>query len=490
MESVHAVSVWEPQRKIRRVSCVDPDEVMRRHLVEGEGEPLVVRDAQTKWFPKGRWSLETLARDYGSEEVFVNDVAPFCEWDEPPMRTRKVTVAEYAAYARGEACGLANEASGTNRRWYLNSWEPFSRHADMLAAWDYPYFVEDLITHTNATNPKLVDYSKLFVGVPGCTTRLHFDAQQTHAWLAQVQGRKHFVLFAPSDGPKLRLHAWEAADGDGLRRALDPARPPDRNLYPHVYDAVPFVTILEPGEILLVPRGWWHYARCLDVCVTIMRNFANAANREQFQAAMCRGTELADRSTPKRLVVPGTACIVCGDTSVAKPCSRCRAVSYCGRACQKAHWRQHQLFCPLLAKLALDTEHMTPAPAPSTTDLFAPLRPNAARAEAANFAKDVLIEGTGRAPGHDDAMVRVHYHGFLADGQKIDSSLDKGHPLDFHLTHATVAKGWREAIRTMRTGEKARIAVPPHAAYADRGVEGKVAPNSALVFEVQLLELW
>lgn len=341
---------------------------------------------------------------------------------------------------------------------------------------------------------QVVNYSKIFIGVPGCTTRLHFDTQHTHAWLAQVQGRKQFVLFAPGDAEKLRLHAWEeragSNPGEGLRRAVDPADPPDRRVYPRVYEARPFVATLSPGEIILIPCGWWHYARCLDVCVTLMRNFANSANSDRFKVAIQTLNDQSARHTPKRLVAAGSACVVCKSSAQPiKPCSKCRAVWYCGRDCQRKAWPTHKGFCSVLADLALHQD----SPQPNTTlkpsflsqALFAPSqRPKQ------THAKHILRQGRDGPGPNDESMVRVHYVGYLADGQKIDSSIDKGRPYDFHVTHSHVAKGWRDAMLTMRIGEKARIAIPPHAAYGDRGVEGKVPPNSALVFDVELLEVW
>lgn len=114
-EPVAPIEVWSPQRAVRRVSKVDPTEVMGRHLMDGEGEPLVVTDAQEDWFnSRERWTLESLGRDYGDEEVVVNDKAPLQarrtvrgqlhaaqqEWDDPVMRSRVSTLREYAAYVR------------------------------------------------------------------------------------------------------------------------------------------------------------------------------------------------------------------------------------------------------------------------------------------------------------------------------------------------------------------------------------------------------
>ena len=72
----------------------------------------------------------------------------------------------------------------------------------------------------------------------------------------------------------------------------------------------------------------------------------------------------------------------------------------------------------------------------------------------------------------------------------MDSSRAKEKPFDFHVSRSGVARGWREAVRTMATGEKALVGVPPSAAYADRGVPHKVPKHSALVFELEVLEVW
>ena len=75
-------------------------------------------------------------------------------------------------------------------------------------------------------------------------------------------------------------------------------------------------------------------------------------------------------------------------------------------------------------------------------------------------------------------------------GQKMDSTRDKREPLAFRLGRRGVVRGFQEAIMSMRVGERALVAVPPHAAYRERGVPNKVPPHTALVFDVELLECW
>jgi len=499
-------------REVRRCAGLDAREVSARFLNAATSEPIICTDAQRTWFQQDsseeqRWTIDSLGQRFAAEEVIVNDRAPLFDWDRPATRSRSVTLADYAAYARGDTSLLKG-------LWYLNTWAPFSKHPELLREWSYPYFVEDSLTHDPAAlQQQLVDYSKLFLGVPGCCTRLHFDNLQTHAWLAQIQGRKRFVLYPPAADESLRLHFWEEhrsqSGGEGMRRAFDPlsseekSSSPDVRVYANLATTTPHVATVAPGEVLLVPMGWWHAALCLDPCVTLMRNFANASNTEPFRRAIARANDNAERLTPKR-VVPGPEafaehsllfwCAHCGASKAhkpIKPCSRCRAVAYCSRDCQKAHFaKHHKLVCSLLADVRApvvgeDDDHHKKKPTTGhpSSELFTCESVAAAR----TFAKTVLRAGKGRFPPDPDSMVRVHYETFLADGQKVDSSRDKERPMDFHMTSTNLAKGWVDAIRTMVVGEKARVVVPPAAAYRSRGVQGKVPPDTALIFDVELL---
>ena len=99
-----------------------------------------------------------------------------------------------------------------------------------------------------------------------------------------------------------------------------------------------------------------------------------------------------------------------------------------------------------------------------------------------------LVVGTGTAasPG---ATAVVHYTGWLMDGTKFDSSLDRGQPLDFVIGQGRVIKGWEEGVGTMNVGGKRELIIPPDLAYGERGAGGVIPPGATLKFEVELLEL-
>lgn len=98
----------------------------------------------------------------------------------------------------------------------------------------------------------------------------------------------------------------------------------------------------------------------------------------------------------------------------------------------------------------------------------------------------VLEEGSGESPKATDT-VKVHYEGTLINGQIFDSSIKRGEPVEFPLNH--VIPGWTEGLQLMRPGAKYRFFIPSDLAYGEHGAGDMIAPNSALIFDVELIEV-
>ena len=99
---------------------------------------------------------------------------------------------------------------------------------------------------------------------------------------------------------------------------------------------------------------------------------------------------------------------------------------------------------------------------------------------------EILNEGTGDKPGLD-STVRTHYHGTFINGDVFDSSVARNQPAEFPVSG--VIAGWTEALQQMPVGSKWKLYVPHHLAYGERGAGASIPPYSALVFEVELLDI-
>jgi len=98
-----------------------------------------------------------------------------------------------------------------------------------------------------------------------------------------------------------------------------------------------------------------------------------------------------------------------------------------------------------------------------------------------------VVTGTG-ATAVPGKLVSVHYTGWLTDGTKFDSSVDRNKPFEFPLGAGRVIKGWDEGVAGMNVGGKGQLRIPPNLGYGSTA-RGPIPANSTLVFDVELLEV-
>ena len=135
---------------------------------------------------------------------------------------------------------------------------------------------------------------------------------------------------------------------------------------------------------------------------------------------------------------------------------------------------------------AMSGSNMSSAPAAGASAAAAPAAGGGTTVSPSGLKIEEVKVGTGDVAVAGKTVV-VHYTGYLTDGTKFDSSVDRGQPFDFPLGAGRVIKGWDEGVAGMKVGGKRKLTIPPELGYGAAGAGGKIPPNATLVFDVELL---
>ena len=101
---------------------------------------------------------------------------------------------------------------------------------------------------------------------------------------------------------------------------------------------------------------------------------------------------------------------------------------------------------------------------------------------------DTEFVGSGIVAKKGD-MISVHYSGFLTNGKKFDSSVDRGEPFNFTLGQGQVIPGWDQGFEGITVGTKAKLTIHPDLAYGSMGIGGVIPEDATLVFDIELLAI-
>jgi len=264
---------------IERTSGLTP-ETFHQHFLTGIGKPVILTDAMNSWPALTRWSFELFKTRYGSDSV-----AP-STWLGPNgtkflKLMRMSDFIDYLDSPDGPAPGLwvdretlqpsRGPEEGSEHPLYL-AWNVFVRHPELLDDVELsPRFMEDLVPLLPEAFRKILDgATKYFVagvmiGPRNSQIGLHYDFLESHAYLAQIIGKKRCVLFSP-------------ADSAALYEGKVNVDAPDFEKFPLLQNAIAYECTLEPGELLFIPFRWWHHAVGLEKSITLNYNFFNRVN--------------------------------------------------------------------------------------------------------------------------------------------------------------------------------------------------------------------
>lgn len=212
--------------------------------------PVVLTGVTDAW-PARRWSPESLATRYGAYEIPTYVLKDGRVHLDPSTGfvVERMSLAHYIERALDRDGEV---------RWYLRAGLDSLPPAIAAEIGPLPY-ARGLMRRQN-----------LWFAAPGTITHLHFDLPFN--LVAQLYGRKHFILFAPEERPRLHPHRWLSSTPHLAR--ID-AEHPDFERHPALRDAVPWHCTLDSGDVLFIPPRWWHYARALDPCISVNTWWSN-----------------------------------------------------------------------------------------------------------------------------------------------------------------------------------------------------------------------
>ena len=147
---------------------------------------------------------------------------------------------------------------------------------------------------------ELGEQDTLQFGPAGALTRLHVENSKAHVWHAQIQGRRMFVMFSPQDTEKL---GGQCCKGVMTRESRDWVSPMDifSGQKHGRFESQAHVVVLEPGETVIVPAGWWQCSVALEPFTTMSRRFWNRSNRLGICDEIARLSALREPSPNQRM---------------------------------------------------------------------------------------------------------------------------------------------------------------------------------------------
>lgn len=248
-----------PIPAVERRSQLDPAEFLTNYL--RPRRPVILTDAAADWPARDRYTPAYFRRHHGDKRITIDGR----EW------------------RLAELLGTL-EASTPDR--------PGPYPCKFAVVRDFPELLPDLVPRIRYSLPDRQDSAllpkrffggvnnlEIFFGGPGGRfPYLHYDVLHLHAWITQLYGRKEFTLFAPGQEHLLYVNPdkpWQSS--------IENHQDPDYGRYPRFNAAVSRSVVVEAGETLFLPCGWWHTARSLELTVSIAFDQLEPGNWDDFK---------------------------------------------------------------------------------------------------------------------------------------------------------------------------------------------------------------
>ena len=212
------------------------------------GRPVVISGAIDHWTARSTWTFNHFRTRYGDTSITVYRL------DGERYRPEGTETMPLASFID------AAEKKDFDKypRYVRDDWRLFITHKELLDDYEVPEYFFDWFGFLPPFM-RLV-YPRIFIGPKGALTPLHSDIWGTHAWLAQLVGRKRWILFSPEQ--KEWLYDYR----------VQPRRP-DFGKFPLFSNTHPVECTIGPGDVIFVPSEWAHEVQSLDASISITHNY-------------------------------------------------------------------------------------------------------------------------------------------------------------------------------------------------------------------------
>ena len=215
---------------------------------QSAGKPVVITGAIEGWRARRSWTFEYFGSRYGETTIEVY------HYEDGKYRGDNIEVVPLADFIDK----ILTNSWKTFPYYVRDDWKLFLKHTELLADYTVPQYFFDWFTFLPGFM-RLI-YPRIFIGPKGAITPLHHDIWETHAWLAQLVGRKRWILFSPNQ--RELLYNYQVRPEQ-----------PDLDRFPLFRGAKPLECTIGPGDIIFVPSGWAHQVTSLDPTISLTHNY-------------------------------------------------------------------------------------------------------------------------------------------------------------------------------------------------------------------------
>ena len=234
-------------------------EEFEREYLSTPGRPVILTEAMTTWPALDRWSFAFFAVRFGDRDVVAFDQLL------APKKALRMKLRTFLQYCEDPA--RLSRRLGDAGPLYV-AFQPFACGSLLLGDFSWPAGIDNVYMSIGdeVYDWYLRTFGVLLIGPSGTITPWHEDLFGTHAWLGQIVGCKHFVFCAPDEAFTLGKQAATAArrNADCIDRCAE--------------DAPKYEGVVNPGEMIVFPKGWSHCVTALSPSISLSFNFVNSTN--------------------------------------------------------------------------------------------------------------------------------------------------------------------------------------------------------------------